>query len=426
MFASPAGRICTPSSRSILQGLLETRQQINFKAQVCSNSSTRALSQRKMSTQKVLPFEKIVLPATSDFHVHLRQPPLTAVVTPTITKGGVSTVYVMPNTVPPITTVSQAIAYKEELKHYEPSVDYLMTLYLHPDVTPSTISDAAQAGIKGVKIYPAGVTTNSDAGVLDLEPYYPVFEAMQSHGLILNLHGEVGCTCETGPEYIHTPSTDPTNPGAITTLNAEHAFLPTLLDLHKRFPRLRIVLEHASTAAALDAVRICGPNVAGTITAHHLFLTADDVLGDGHNFCKPVAKQPSDRVALIREVVNPTSKFFFGSDSAPHPEASKVSNGIDKKAAAGCFTQPYATQLVIAALERGVECGWIDGSSVNQTILSEFLSRRGRRFYGLDSERRRISLEKRGETVEAKTSDGNITVPNWGAAKDVWSLDWVK
>jgi dihydroorotase len=178
--------------------------------------------------------------------------------------------------VPPITTVEQALAYKQRLSAIEPNVTYLMSLYLHPSITPSTIAAAAAAGITSVKSYPAGVTTNSDSGVIDYAPFYPVFAAMQEHDLVLNLHGEL------------PPSAGPD----ITVLNAEAAFLPTLAALHAAFPRLRIVLEHCTTAAAVEAVRACGPTVAATITAHHLYLTIDDVVGNCYNFCKPVSKLP--------------------------------------------------------------------------------------------------------------------------------------
>lgn len=127
-----------------------------------------------------------------------------------------------PNLVPPITTVARALDYQSQLKEIEPNVEFLMSLYLHPDITPATIREAKKAGIINVKSYPAGVTTHSSAGVVDYAQYYPVFETMEEEGLILNLHGE----SRSG--------------GAITVMNAEEAFLSTFLDLHKRFPRLRV------------------------------------------------------------------------------------------------------------------------------------------------------------------------------------------
>ena len=233
-------------------------------------------------------------------------------------------------------------------------------------MTVQTIRDAKAAGIIGIKSYPSGVTTNSDDGVMDYAIFYPIFAEMERHDLVLNLHGEI-------------PSTD--------VLEAEEAFLPTLSDLHRRFPRLRIVLEHCSTAAAIEAVRGCNDTVAATITAHHLFLTTDDWQDgrDPFNYCKPVAKRASDRAALLKAVVSGDPRFFFGSDSAPHPMSAKVGEGGEakKQPAAGIFTQPYATQLVVDALRHGVEMGVLREEQVSVDVLQRFLSRFGREFYRL-------------------------------------------
>ena len=169
------------------------------------------------------------------------------------------------------------------------------------------------------------MTTNSDSGVISYEQYYPVFGAMETHGLVLNLHGEVPPSNPQGNDPLQTQN-------STTVLNAEQSFLPTLLSLHARFPRLRIVLEHCTTAAAIDAVLSCGPTVAGTITAHHLYLTVDSWAGNPFNFCKPVAKFPTDRGALIEAATSGSEKFFLGSDSAPHSMSAKVG----RKVAAGC------------------------------------------------------------------------------------------
>ena len=206
------------------------------------------------------------LPAVADFHVHLRSGTLSRAVVPTIRAGGVNTVYVMPNLIPPITTVSDALAYRAELQALDPTTTYLMTLYLHPSVTPAVIREAAATGgaIAGVKSYPAGVTTNSASGVLDYEAFFPVFEAMQETGMVLNLHGE--CPSDQG--------------SGTTVLNAEEKFLPTLRMIHHKFPNLKIVLEHCTTAAAVQTVTECGDSVRATLTAHHLFLVVDDWAGD--------------------------------------------------------------------------------------------------------------------------------------------------
>lgn len=170
-----------------------------------------------------------------------------------------------------MTKVEAVLDYKKRLLAIEPNVNFLMSLYLRPDITPDTIKEAKRAGITGVKSYPAGVTTNSASGVVDYESFYPVFAEMERQDMILNLHGE-------------SPSTPDSD---ITVLNAEERFLPTLKSLHEKFPKLRIILEHCTTAAAVQVVKGCGDTVAATITAHHLFLTIDNVVADPFCFCKP-------------------------------------------------------------------------------------------------------------------------------------------
>ncbi|KAJ4303738.1 dihydroorotase [Kalmusia sp. IMI 367209] len=323
--------------------------------------------------------EEIELPAAFDAHVHLRDGEMSQLVTPTIRQGGVNQVYVMfvknsidicsqPNLVPPITTVQQCLEYRDRLKAIEPNVDYLMSLYLHESITPEVIREAKQAGITGVKSYPAGVTTNSSSGVIDYETFYPVFAEMEKQNMILNLHGEVPST----PSHAHSSATK--DSPAITILNAEPAFLPTLKALHDKFPSLRIILEHCSTAAALAAVRACGPTVAGTITAHHLSLVIDDWAGDPFCFCKPVAKTPEDRDALLKAVVSSKGRFFLGTDSAPHDQGKK--RGEDK-VAAGVFTQPYAVGYVLDALQKGMERGVVSESDVSQEGLEGFFGAGG-------------------------------------------------
>jgi dihydroorotase len=284
-----------------------------------------------------------------------------------------------------------------------------MTLYLSPEVTPSVIADAAKTGkIAGVKSYPKGVTTNSDAGVFDYTTFYPVFAAMEEHDLVLNLHGET-----------------PSSPGTGTTvLNAEEKFLPTLLDLHQRFPKLRIVLEHCTTAAAVEVVKQCGPTVAATITAHHLYLTIDGWAGNPHCFCKPVAKLPSDRDALLAAATSGNPKFFLGTDSAPHPRSAKVgaSNGM---IAAGVFTQPYAVQYVVSAFDQIRKLDKVRG------FVADF----GRAFYktvekGWETAKEvdevRLVLEKNPSiAVAAEIGQGESVVVPFLAGDQLWSLSWM-
>ncbi|KAI6097441.1 Dihydroorotase, partial [Pisolithus croceorrhizus] len=265
---------------------------------------------------------EVLVESPADFHVHLRQGELSEIVTPHVRKGGFDLAYVMPNLKPPITKTEQAVAYRERLRAIDSSVDYLMTLYLSPDLTPE-------------ESYPRGVTTNSDGGIESYEVYYPVFEEMQKCDLVLNLHGEV-------------PSDAASN---TCVLNAENAFLPHLKKLHEAFPKLRIVLEHATTRAAVDMVKSLGDTVACTITAHHLAMTVDDWAGQPWNYCKPVAKYPSDRQALQEVVHQGHPKFFLGSDSAPHLAHAKSVATPSQPCAAGVYTSPILLPFLAHILE---------------------------------------------------------------------------
>lgn len=323
--------------------------------------------------------DSIVVPCPFDAHVHLRQPgELLELVVTQITDGGIQSVYVMPNTVPPITTVEMAVQYRETLQRLEPSVQFFVSLYLSPSLTPDDIRKAKACGIAGVKSYPRGVTTNSAEGVESYEIYYPVFEAMEQEELVLNLHGEVPST-----------ATDDT-----CVWNAESKFLPKLHELHDRFPRLRIILEHATTRAAVEAVKSCGPTVACTITLHHLSLTVDDWAGNGLNYCKPVAKSPDDREALRAVIREGHPRFFLGSDSAPHPLHRKLPKSIDQCCAAGIYTSAYLLPTLASIFESAIPPGLSNSTNVRnspRTILSpipldripDFASHFGRRFYRL-------------------------------------------
>ena len=250
-----------------------------------------------------------------------------------------------------------------------------MSLYLHPSITLLTIAEAKAAGIRGVKSYPAGVTTNSSSGVVDYAQFYPVFAAMEEHDLILNLHGEF------------PPGSD------ITILNAEETFLPTLIDLHRRYPNLRIILEHCTTAAAVEAVKACRPKVAGTITPHHLFLIVNDWANDPFNYCKPVAKLPADRLAVIKTAAAGNPEFFLGTDSAPHALSAKRDGGDGMgKCAAGVFTQPYATQLVLEASENAVGKVILDVDALGEDVLKGFWGEFGRKSYGEHESEKRIRI----------------------------------
>ncbi|KAL9136338.1 MAG: hypothetical protein Q9175_002459 [Cornicularia normoerica] len=308
---------------------------------------------------------------------------------------------------PPITTVKQAVEYRSKLQALEPNVDFLMSLYLHESMTVETIIEAKRAGITGVKSYPAGVTTNSSSGVVDYASYYPIFNQMEQEDMVLNLHGEC-------------PSK-----GDVTIWNAESEFLPILATLSQSFPRLRICLEHLTTAEAVETVKNLGESVAATISAHHLHLIVDDWAGDPMNYCKPVAKTFADRTALLHAASSGNPKFFFGSDSAPHPVTSKY--GKDK-IAAGIFTQPYTTQLVIEALEIAVETGILKEEDITLEKISGFMSGHGRAFYGLEkSSNARIELIKGSEKIinMLKNEDGSLQIVPFRRGEKTRTLTWL-
>lgn len=332
---------------------------------------------------------RITMAVADDFHVHLRQDDMMRQVTPLVRAGGVGRCVVMPNTVPPIATPADALRYRDVLRSLAPDVDFLMTLYLQPALTPEVIRQAKTAGIFGVKCYPRGVTTNSDRGVEDFAVYDPVFSAMEQEGLALLLHGEMPGNAERD----------------ICILNAEARFLPEVERLHQRFPALRIVLEHVTTAEAVACVKALGKTVAATVTAHHLDLTADDWAGKNHNFCKPVAKYPHDREALRAVVREGHPRFFLGSDSAPHPRQAK-------EAACGCagvFTSPLLLPYLADCFER---IGALDR-------LTDFCSVFGRTFHGLKPLAGEMTLERAEQIVPATYGD---VVPYRSGQMLAWRL----
>lgn len=245
-----------------------------------------------------------------------------------------------------------AVEYRQQLQALDPNILYLMTLYLHPTLTPAEIQLAFSKGVTGVKSYPRGVTTNSDQGIEDYEVYYPVFAEMERLGMILHLHGEV-------------PSDHSRD---ICVMNAEEHFLQHLEKLHRDFPKLKIILEHATTQKAVETVKRLGDTVGCTITCHHIQLTVDDWAGKPHHFCKPVAKYPHDRDALRQVIKEGHPRFFLGSDSAPHPKSSKECASV----CAGVYTGGYLLLTLMHMLES------FDALDKLHGFGAEF----GRKFYG--------------------------------------------
>lgn len=360
---------------------------------------------------------EINLGVTCDMHVHLREGAMCELVTPTVRDGGISVCYVMPNLQPPITTIDRVIKCKETLQKLAPSTTFLMSFYLCKDLTPELIHEAAaQNAIRGIKCYPAGVTTNSAAGVdpNDFSAFYPVFKAMEEEGLVLNLHGEKP-SANNGKER-----------GDIHVLNAEESFLPALKKLHADFPNLKIILEHCTTEAAIKAIEdinqdvndAAGVKVAATITAHHLYLTIDDWAGNPINFCKPVAKLPMDKRALVKAAISGKPYFFFGSDSAPHPLSSKSRHiGV----CAGVFSQSLAIPYVAQVFDKE---GALDK-------LKGFVSDFGLEFYGVTSDQLKSQDEviayKNEHTVPDTITDGKdiVIAPFKAGDKLNWSVKWL-
>lgn len=364
--------------------------------------------------------DRIDLGITADMHVHLRDGKMMELVTPTIREGGVAIAYVMPNLVPPITTIERVVQYKKDLEALAPKTTFLMTYYLSRDLTVELVEESAKAGvIRGIKCYPAGVTTNSQAGVdpNDFSAFYPIFEVMQRHGLVLNLHGEK-------PSTKHDHATDVNPEEAIHVLNAEPQFLPALFKLHKDFPKLQIVLEHCTTKAAIDAIELLNAGraaedpvvVAATITAHHLYITIDDVAGNPINFCKPIAKLPVDRQALIDAATSGKPYFMFGSDSAPHILSNKARNvGV----CAGVYTQSHAISYLAEIFDNY-------GKLEN---LKTFVTDSGTSFYGVTNPvcRDHVILVKQETRVPELIGQGELVVqPFKFGDKLKWSVEWSK
>ena len=313
--------------------------------------------------------DRISLLRPDDWHLHLRDgDAMAAVLADTARCFGRA--IVMPNLQPPVRTTQQALNYYERIKGALPEgsgFEPLMTLYLTDDTPPEEVSRAKLSGrVHGVKLYPAGATTHSDAGVTRLSRCFHALEKMEQLGLPLLIHGEV---------------TDP----AVDIFDREKAFLEEVLGpLMARFPRLKIVLEHITTRDAAQFVEVTGPNIGATITAHHLLLNRNALFLGGvrpHHYCLPVLKREQHREALVEAATSGNPKFFLGTDSAPHARHLK-------EAACGCagvYTAHAAIELYASAFE---EAGALDR-------LEGFASRFGAQFYGLPANTDTITLVRK-------------------------------
>lgn len=317
--------------------------------------------------------QRLTLLRPDDWHLHLRDGAALQSVLPDTAKRFARAI-VMPNLKPPVTTVEAAQAYRARITAALPAgvqFEPLMTLYLTDNTPPDEIVRAQQSGVvHAVKLYPAGATTNSDAGVTDLAKCYATLEMMQETGMPFLLHGEV---------------TDP----AVDVFDREAVFIErVLMPLLQRFPRLKVVLEHITTLQAAEFVQAAPANVAATITAHHLLYNRNAMFSGGmrpHYYCLPVLKREIHRTALVTAATSGSPKFFLGTDSAPHPVHAK-------EAACGCagiYTAHAAIELYAEAFERA---GALDK-------LENFSSRFGPQFYGLPVNTDSITLEKLDWTV---------------------------
>jgi dihydroorotase len=341
--------------------------------------------------------QTLTLVRPDDWHLHLRDGPEMASVLPYTTRVFARAI-VMPNLRLPVTDTERAAGYRARILEVLPRgsrFEPLMTLYLTDNTSAAEIARAKRSGfVHGVKYYPAGSTTNSDSGVTRIERVRPALEAMQEHDLPLLVHGEV-----TAP--------------SVDVFDRERVFLETVLaDLVRRYPGLRVVVEHASTREAVDFVRASGPKVAATITAHHLLYSRGALFAGGfrpHYYCLPVLKREEDREALLRAATSGNPKFFLGTDSAPHSRADKES----QCGHAGVYSSPAAIELYAEAFELAGALDKLEG----------FASFHGPAFYRLPRNAGTITLRKEPWTVSGELPFGaTAAVPLRAGESVAWRL----
>lgn len=342
---------------------------------------------------------QITITRPDDWHVHLRDGDyLTDTVRDMARYFGRA--IVMPNLVPPVADVASARQYRDRIVSLVPAgsgFEPLMTLYITPETSEETVAQASQSGlVHAFKLYPAGATTNSDAGVEAIETLYPVFEAMQAHGMVLAIHGEV---------------TD----DKVDIFDREAVFIDsTLAPITEKFPELPVVFEHVTTREAVDFVRQARPRVAATLTVHHLLYNRNDLLAGGIKplyYCLPVLKRDTHQRALIEAATSGDPRFFLGTDSAPHPRSRKE-NACG--CAAGCYTAHAAIELYAEAFD--------DAGSLDR--LEDFASHFGPDFYGLPRNQDKITLTETPWDVPETLAFGQETlVPIRGGSQVRWRVD---
>jgi dihydroorotase len=338
--------------------------------------------------------QALTITRPDDWHLHVRDGAALAAVVPDTARQFARAI-IMPNLKPPVTTAAQAIAYRERILAAVPrGVDFepLMTLYLTDTLPPDEIARAKAAGVVALKLYPAGATTHSDAGVTDLRRTYQTLEAMQRAGMPLLLHGEV-----TDPE--------------IDLFDREKAFIDTqLIPLRRDFPALKIVFEHITTREAAQYVSEADALVGATVTAHHLLYNRNAIFLGGirpHYYCLPVLKREEHRRALVAAVASGSPKFFLGTDSAPHAAHLKE----HAVGCAGCYTARSALELYAEAFE----------SAGALQHFEAFASFNGPAFYGLPRNTGHVTLRRQPWTLPEFLPFGEATLkPLRGGERLAW------
>ena len=315
---------------------------------------------------------RLTITRPDDWHLHLRDGATMADVLPHSARQFARAI-VMPNLRPPITTTALALAYRERIVAALPAgcdFEPLMTLYLTDRLPPDEIRRAKDAGVLACKLYPAGATTHSDAGVTDIRKTYPTLEAMQREGVLLLVHGEV---------------TDP----AVDVFDREAVFIERVMQpLRRDFPELRVVFEHITTQEAAQYVAAAGAHTAATITAHHLLYNRNAIFMGGlrpHYYCLPVLKRERHRQALVDAATSGSDRFFLGTDSAPHASQMKEASVCG----AGCYTAFSALELYAEAFDA---VGALDK-------LEAFASFNGPAFYGLPRNTGTLTLREEQWTL---------------------------
>lgn len=339
--------------------------------------------------------ERLVLRRPDDWHVHLRDDAMLGQVA-SYTSAQFARAIVMPNLLPPVVNQSDAKAYRERIQAAVPAghgFTPLMTAYLTESTEPDDLAEGFAAGVfTAAKLYPAGATTHSEAGVKDIRRIDAVLERMAGIGMPLLVHGEVV-------------------DADIDVFDREAVFIERVLaPLIDRLPALKVVFEHITTSNAVDFVLAAGPNVAATITAHHLEFNRNALLVGGiqpHNYCLPVAKREEHRLALRAAATSGNPKFFLGTDTAPHAIG-------DKESACGCagiFSAPVALESYATSFEEDNALDRLEG----------FASEHGPRFYGLPPNEDRIVLVRESWTVPETIGAGDLAIRPYRAGQ---ALRW--